>query len=62
MCVPQGASNADMEDRPLGRGNMGLDSASTKGEVADGACEMGRGHRGRRRAPTRPERAGKLCW
>jgi hypothetical protein len=26
--------------------NMGLDSASTKGEVADGAREMGCGHRG----------------
>jgi hypothetical protein len=29
-----------------GRVNMGLDLASTKGEVADGAREMGCGHRG----------------
>lgn len=31
-----------------GHGNMGLDSASTKGEVVDGAQEMDHGHRGRR--------------
>jgi hypothetical protein len=45
-----------------GRDNMGLDMASTKGEVADDAREMGCGHRGRRRAPTGCERVGKLCW